>query len=152
MDPLQLSVGCFTVQVSVIDGDPQVVDLWNKADKSSQNIQLKENCSLTSGLIKAEIKKEVWAHRVFPSDGKSLDDSFLDVAAGTGDAISGERLLFLPLSHAVRQEINLDCDAAHTLLDLPVSVGGGQRIATRLPQRPVYEMIKNRNVHYYFVK
>lgn len=89
MDPLQLSVGCFAVQVSVINGDPQVVDLWNKAD-SSQNIQLKENCSLTSGLIKAEIKKEVCKnHRVFPSDGKSLDDSFLDVAAGTGNAISG---------------------------------------------------------------
>lgn len=88
MDPLQLAVGCFAVQVSVIDGDPQVVDLWNQAD-SSQNIQLKENCSLTSGPIKAEIKKEVCAHRVFPSDGKPLDDSFLDVAAGTGDAISG---------------------------------------------------------------
>lgn len=87
MDPLQLSVGCFAVQVSVIDGDPQVVDLWNKAD-SSQNIRLKENCSLTSGLIKAEIK-EVWAHRVFPSEGKSLDDSFLDVAAGAGDAVLG---------------------------------------------------------------
>lgn len=151
MDPLQLRVGCLAVQVSVIDGDPQVVDLWNEAD-SSQNIQLKDSCSLTSGLIKAEIKKEAWAHRVFPSDGKSLDDSFLDVAAGTGEAILGERLLFLPLSHAVRQEINLDCDAAHTLLDLPVSGGGGQRIATRLTQSSVYEMIKNRNVHYYFVK
>lgn len=88
MDPLQLSVGCFAVQVAVIDGHPQVVDLWNEAG-SSQNIQLEENCSMTSGLIKAEIKKEVWAHRVFPSDGESLDDSFLDVAAGTGDAISG---------------------------------------------------------------
>lgn len=88
MDPLQLAVGRFAVQVSVIDGDPQVVDLWNEAE-SSQDIQLKENCSLTSGLIKAEIKKEVCAHRVLPSDGKSLDDGFLDVAAGTGDAIAG---------------------------------------------------------------
>lgn len=83
MDPLQLAVGCFAVQVAVIDGDPQVVDLWNKA------VKLKENCSLTSGLIQAEIKKGVRTHRILPSDGKSLDHSFLDVAAGTGDAVPG---------------------------------------------------------------
>lgn len=40
---------------------------------------------------KAKQKKppEVWANHVFPPDSKSLDDSFLDVAAGAGDTIPG---------------------------------------------------------------
>lgn len=67
---------------------------------------------------------EAWSHHIFASGGKPLDDSLLDVAAGTGDAIAGQRLLLLPLSHAVSQEVDLDCHRAHAFLDLPMAGRG----------------------------
>lgn len=60
-------------------------------------------------------------HHIFSHGITSLDDNFLDVGTGTGDAIPGQRLLFLALRHAVRQEVKLDCNTAHAFLDLPTS-------------------------------
>ena len=62
-------------------------------------------------------------HHIFTSDGVSLDDSFLDVGAGSRDAVPGSWILFLPLSHAVCQEVKLDCNTSHAFLDLPTSDG-----------------------------
>lgn len=62
-------------------------------------------------------------HHIFSLDGVSLDNGFLDVVVGTGDALPGFHFLFLPLSHAVCQEVKLDCNTAHALFDLPTSGG-----------------------------
>ena len=72
-------------------------------------------------LIPQNTKSSLLPHHIFCLDRVSLDDSFLDVGAGSGDAVPGQRFLLLPLGHVVRQEVKLDCNTAHALLDLPTS-------------------------------
>lgn len=62
-------------------------------------------------------------HHILPPDGESLNHGCLDVAAGGRGAVPDERLLLLPLSHAVRQEVDLDGHTADALLDLSAPRG-----------------------------
>jgi len=67
--------------------------------------------------------KNMPPHRISYPAGASLDESFLDVGVGRGGAYPDLCILFLPLTHAVCQEVDLHCHTAHAFLDLPAVEG-----------------------------
>lgn len=62
-------------------------------------------------------------HHIFSLAAVSLDNGFLDVIVGTGDALPGFGVLFLSLCHTVCQEVELHRNTAQALFDLPTSGG-----------------------------
>lgn len=60
-------------------------------------------------------------HHIVPFDVESLDDSFLNIGAGSGHAVSFHGFPFLSLGHAVCQEHELDCNTVDALFDFPAS-------------------------------
>ena len=83
--------------------------------------------------------KNMQPHHISSLAAESLDESFLDVGVGSGDADPGSWILFLP--NAVCQVVNLGCHTAHAFNDLSAA-GGIQTITVRirLMQRQKYNI------------
>lgn len=66
-----------------------------------------------------EAKVQLQAYHIFSLGRVSQNDSFLNVTSRSRSTLPGQGALCLGLSNVVCQEVKLDCNTVHTLLDLP---------------------------------